>query len=188
MAIMVTDTGIDIPAEKLQTLFDKFTQVNSSTTRQYGGTGLGLAISKKLCNLTSGNIQVSSVLDEGTTMTVAIPLKCEASQDLKKAAINRPDKSNDSNPNSSATEVLLVNDNSVNQKLGLIILRRLGCNVTAADNVEEAVEHLKRSIPVIVFMDCQMPVMDGYEATKKIRELEKQGIVSPQQYPSILPS
>gem|GEM_PF-598457 len=171
-SVEISDTGIGIPQEKLKTLFDKFTQVDGSTTRQYGGTGLGLAICKELTQLMEGGISVNSTLHQGTTVTVRVPFKCPEHKEATVPASDLHSSSDHPQSNSSQLRVLLVDDNLVNQKLGLTILKRLGCNVAVADNGQEAIDKVQESVPSIVFMDCQMPIMDGYDATAKIRALE----------------
>lgn len=181
VTIKVTDTGIGIPAEKLKSLFEKFTQVDSSTTRQFGGTGLGLAICKELTDLMHGKIEAESVLDIGTTMLLTLPLQQQNSQPINRKVSKAPyeNLSSDSTPDPNAADVLLVDDNGMNQQLGLTILKKLGCNVAVAKDGKQAVDYVKQKSPSIIFLDCQMPVMNGYEAAKQIRKLEKLGLIRP---------
>ncbi|MBM4130188.1 response regulator [bacterium] len=171
--IAVTDTGIGIPADRLPDLFQRFTQADSSTTRRYGGTGLGLAISRQLAELMHGSIDVQSVLRRGSCFRVVLPLP-RATQEQTVSA-----RSDDE---TSATEaaaadtpagrrVLVAEDNPFNQKVAQYILEKLGVRVDLATNGNEAVQMMTNFVYDLVFMDCQMPEMDGYEATAAIRRL-----------------
>ncbi|WP_162071398.1 MULTISPECIES: CHASE domain-containing protein [unclassified Lentimonas] len=170
--IRVSDTGIGIPAEKLDHLFEKFTQADSSTTREFGGTGLGLAICQQLTEHMHGRIHAESTLGVGTSMHVSLPFLSEARPEPK--AAQRPAATTDTTTQQTL-EVLLVDDNAINQKLGNTILSRLDCNVTLADDGQQAIQSIKQHTPDIIFMDCQMPVMDGYQAAAEIRKLEHAG-------------
>lgn len=176
ITLKVIDTGVGISEEKLATLFEKFTQVDSSTTRKFGGTGLGLAICKKLVELMDGEIQATSETNIGTTMQVKLPYQVPESVDtpIPKATV---DDSLNKQVAQYNAEVLLVDDNAVNRKLGMTILQRMGCQVTLACNGQEAVEAVKMKKYSIIFMDCRMPILDGFSATRQIRELEAAGIV-----------
>jgi FOG: CheY-like receiver len=162
----VRDTGIGISEQQLETLFDPFTQADASITRKYGGTGLGLAISRHLTQLMEGEIGVDSHQGQGTTFRLSIPfLSCtEADLDLlqREKAVQAPKQSR-------PVRLLLVEDNATNQLVARTILEKLGHTVVLAGNGKEALE-LLHMIPVdLVLMDCQMPVMDGFEATRRIR-------------------
>ncbi|PXA04982.1 hypothetical protein DDZ13_03175 [Coraliomargarita sinensis] len=169
--IRVIDTGIGIPEDKIEGLFEQFTQADSSTTRRFGGTGLGLAICKRIVEAMNGTIQVASEFGKGTTFTLSIPFSTLS------PAKNKPDTKPPSLDGiekiaTHSIPVLLVDDNQVNKKLGETILNRLGCSVSLASNGMEAIEMLKSQHFDIVFLDCQMPILDGYETTRKIRQLE----------------
>jgi signal transduction histidine kinase/CheY-like chemotaxis protein/integral membrane sensor domain MASE1 len=171
--LSVSDTGIGIPPDKLNQLFKKFTQVDSSTTRKFGGTGLGLAICKRLADLMGGHIYAESHKGKGTTMTVEIPY--QTSKSPITTITQPPFKNSPQGEIHNMPEILLVDDNTTNRQLGSIVLKRLGCQVTVAENGEKALEVLKtRSFP-LMFLDCQMPVMDGFETTAEIRRLEASG-------------
>lgn len=176
--LSIADTGIGIPEDRLDKLFDKFTQADSSTTREFGGTGLGLAICKQLTHMMNGEIRASSIVNEGTTMYVTLPFKCHANKKRSSSPKERTTNTPFIDNGATAPEILLVDDNLVNQKLGLTILRRLGCTVTVADNGHDAIAFVKERTPSIIFMDCQMPVIDGYQTTQMIRELEASSAIA----------
>jgi signal transduction histidine kinase/CheY-like chemotaxis protein len=171
--ISVSDTGIGIPSEKINQLFQKFTQVDNSTTRKFGGTGLGLAICQQLADLMDGHIYAKSHKGQGTTMTVEIPYKSSNNSNFTETQTSFKNSENDEIHNMS--EILLVDDNATNRQLGSIVLKRLGCNVTVAENGKKALEILKTKTFPLVFLDCQMPIMDGFETTTEIRRLEASG-------------
>jgi PAS domain S-box-containing protein len=165
----VKDTGIGIPHEKIPTLFNTFTQVDTSTTRQYGGTGLGLAIVQKLCDLMGGTIAVSSTVGQGSEFTFTLPFQVGE-------AISYPSSPYSWNIALSTQRVrfLIVEDNHVNQFVLKGILHQQGFqSLDLANNGVEALVRLQKSSPdnpyTLIFMDCFMPEMDGYETTRRIR-------------------
>jgi PAS domain S-box-containing protein len=168
--IAVQDTGIGIPAERQEMLFQKFQQGDSSTTRKYGGTGLGLAISKQLVELMGGTLSLTSQEGEGSTFSVEMPLRVNP---LPRA---EPEEGQSKEPRAPRSfegrRVLLVEDNSVNQKVAAALLGKLGCRVDLAANGREALDMAALLPYDLIFMDCQMPEMDGYEATGEIRRRE----------------
>jgi signal transduction histidine kinase len=174
----VRDTGIGMSEEARGRLFQSFAQADASTTRRFGGTGLGLAICRKLVELMGGSINVTSNLGEGSTFWFTLPFAKQKPHDLVIAElIARPESPGDAHaivfpaaPNT--TRVLLADDNKINQLVGAKQLQKLGYHVDVVDDGLEAVEAWKRDKYSIILMDCQMPEMDGYEATRKIRELE----------------
>lgn len=160
----VRDTGIGIPSTKLDSLFEAFTQVDSSTTRKYGGTGLGLQISKRLIELMNGHIRVESKLGEGSTFIFNVQL--DVGEAVTKHIIEAPTTSRPSNLN----RILIAEDNKTNQMVISAMLKRLGYEFDITNNGQEAITALKSGKYNIVLMDCQMPVLDGISATRKIRE------------------
>ena len=166
LRVTVRDTGIGIAPESQSRLFTAFMQADGSTTRQYGGSGLGLAIVKQLVDLMRGKISVQSVLGSGTTFTVLLQ--------LERAVVAQPSVApgHASVAQRMNCTVLLVEDNAVNRLLATTMLESLGCTVLSAENGEEGVAVWRRTPCDIVLMDCQMPVLDGYDATRRIRSEE----------------
>ncbi|MEO5926567.1 MAG: ATP-binding protein [Bryobacteraceae bacterium] len=169
VSIEVSDTGAGIPADKLALIFDKFTQADSSISRKYGGTGLGLAITRKLVELQGGTIRVESELGKGSKFTVEIPFDVVARETSAPVPVARAIA-----PAASVTgsaRLLLVEDNAINQRVVLAMLRKKGYNLDVANNGQEALELLElASEPYdLILMDVQMPVLDGLETTRAIR-------------------
>lgn len=163
LRLEVQDTGIGIPPETLDQLFDKFVQADSSITKLFGGTGLGLALTKALVELMGGRIGVASVLGSGTRFWMEVPLAtCET---VKTEPAEIPIRE----PEETSPSILLVEDNKTNQFIVRRLLEWTGCQVDVVANGEEAVQQVFRCHYDAVFMDCFMPVLDGYEATRIIR-------------------
>jgi len=167
----VEDTGPGVAEDQRDLLFQSFTQADASTTRRFGGTGLGLAICRQLVELMGGRIGVDSEPGRGSTFWFELSLQTPQHEE--------PPAPLDSEPDSMAADlvnlhyrVLLAEDNLVNQKVAAAILRKYGCRMDVAANGREAVEMWERLPYDLIFMDCQMPDMDGYEATAEIRRRE----------------
>ncbi|MBA3002286.1 MAG: response regulator, partial [Desulfurivibrio sp.] len=165
------DSGIGISPEKQKDLFQSFTQADGSTTRKYGGTGLGLAIVRQLVLMMGGKIGVESEPGKGSTFW------CELDFPVATASA-RAEKKKDKAIQSEGSlvgHVLLVEDNKVNQMVANKMLAGMGLTVDTAENGEKALATLAEKHYDLVFMDCQMPVLDGYEATRAYRSREIQG-------------
>ena len=174
--INVEDTGMGIPANKLEEIFDKFTQADASVTRKYGGTGLGLAICEQLVNLMGGEIGVNSTEGKGSTFWFTIP--CKAAEEKDTYAQNeqkrrRSQVIKNMIPIKDA-KVLLVEDYYVNQIFAKKLLHKLGFNhIDLVENGVQAIEKYHIQKYDMIFMDCQMPELDGYQTTQKLRMLEE---------------
>lgn len=169
--LKVRDTGIGIPENKLDTIFDAFQQADTSTTRRYGGTGLGLTICKRIVTLMDGDIWVESKEGKGSTFHVLIWLK-RSKTDFNITEDKTISQYTLKTGSVKPMSILLVEDNPVNQELLKIILKKFGCYVEVAANGREAVDKYSADPEKfdIIFMDIQMPEMDGTEATKTIRD------------------
>jgi len=172
----IEDSGIGIPADVVPRLFSSFTQADSSTTRKYGGTGLGLAISRQLAELMGGTLTVESTLGAGSTFCLILPLgtaptTAAESTPIEPGATAPP--AGDATPALSG-RVLLVEDHPINRMLAEAMLRKLGLAVVATGSGREATEMAQREAVDLVLMDCQMPDLDGLEATRLIRARETQ--------------
>lgn len=168
--ISVSDTGIGIPLEKQDNIFDVFTQASSSTTREFGGTGLGLAITKRLVDLQGGKISVMSVLNKGTAFKFEIPIQCKAgdSEVADKGMFNNNIKLFSS---LKGHKILLVEDNIVNVMVAKQFLEQWDLEVVHSENGKEALLELEKQMFDVILMDIQMPEMDGFTATSIIREM-----------------
>ena len=184
----VQDTGVGLDPEARGKIFDSFRQADGSTTRKYGGSGLGLSISKQLVGMMSGQIGVESVAGQGSTFWFEVPLELQQGREtvrfndispttgtiplapFRPAAETPPPATEVDDP---AACILLVEDNAEIRMTVLAMLKRLGFQGQAVHNGRQAVDALGRRPYDLVFMDCQMPIMDGFEATRRIREAER---------------
>ncbi len=163
----VTDTGIGIEPHNQADIFDKFTQADRSITRRFGGTGLGLSICRSLVDLMGGQIHLESAVGQGTRFWFTVRLRVAT-------AISTIPFVEKAEPSFSSTlPVLIAEDNRVNQKVAAAMLRSFGLEVELASNGLEAVEKCSAREYAAILMDCQMPEMDGYEATRRIKRADR---------------
>ncbi|PKG58986.1 MULTISPECIES: ATP-binding protein [unclassified Shewanella] len=163
LCFTVQDSGCGIPEDKIPTLFDPFTQVNNSSNRAYEGTGLGLAICKQLVDEMKGDIRLTSTLGEGSCFDVSLPL------DIAKTSVLNIKQPQAQYP-IETLDVLVVEDSKVNQMLIEMILAKFKITPAMANNGQEAIDFLANNSVDIIFMDCRMPVVDGFEATTLLRD------------------
>jgi PAS domain S-box-containing protein len=172
VSITVSDTGIGIAPEKIEKIFDKFVQADSSITRRYGGTGLGLAITRTLVEIMDGTISVDSVEGQGSRFTICLPLRNASNEEVATANHSLP-AARDEMTVKHAGKVLLVEDHPANVMVAMAYLDQFGYAADIAETGVEAVEKVKSGHYTAILMDVQMPGMNGYDATEHIREHEK---------------
>jgi PAS domain S-box-containing protein len=163
LRVEVEDSGVGVPDEDMQRIFEPFTQADPTMTRRFGGTGLGLAISKQIVELMGGTIGARRRPEGGSLFWLQVPLKRPSEENV----VAKPDSAPSRIP--KGVRILVVEDNAVNQKVVLAQLRSLGAEADCAANGREAVQAMSRRAYDLVLMDCQMPVLDGYSATREIR-------------------
>jgi signal transduction histidine kinase/CheY-like chemotaxis protein len=184
----VTDTGMGVAPSKQTAIFDAFGQADSSTTRAYGGTGLGLSIARELCHAMSGEIGVDSEIGKGSTFWFTATLDKQEALAASIASVATLAQRKPPTPEASAgrqefqealcragrstIHVLLVEDSRANLQITKALLEAIGCNVTTVSSGPEALTAFQSAKFDLILMDCQMPGMDGYETTRKIRDLE----------------
>lgn len=182
LRVDVVDTGVGIEETKLEEIFKKFTQADASMARRFGGTGLGLAITQKLVEMMGGEIWVKSEIGQGSTFSFALPCKIPSQQDIDKMR-EELEQTNAHYASSadvsliprSQISLLLVEDDPMNQEVALRFLNKLGVlYVDIATDGQEAVGMYDPDIYNLILMDCQMPNMDGFEATQHIRHREEE--------------
>ena len=166
LVIAVADSGVGIAPDKIDRVFERFTQADNTITRQFGGTGLGLTISKTLAELLGGSLKAESQLDVGSRFTLTLPVVMVAPPTAEDSAAVA-----DSGGDTRGL-VLLVEDNDANVLVARTLLEMAGYHVQVADNGEKAVRMSEDREFLAILMDLQMPVMDGYEATRAIRRAE----------------
>ena len=163
MCFRVIDTGIGMPKQVVDNLFTPFYQGDASMTRRFGGTGLGLSISHRLAELMGGNLSATSVVGQGSAFVLQLPFVLAPTHvvaDMQPAATELP----------AGLKVLLVEDNPVNRKVAQALLARLEVEVTTANDGTEALTCLSSQTFDVVLMDCQMPGIDGFETTRRVRQ------------------
>jgi CheY-like chemotaxis protein len=172
--VSVIDTGIGVAAGQIDKLFERFTQGDASITRRYGGTGLGLAISKKLITLMGGEISARSEAGKGSVFWFTLPIRAPLNSSTRVALPLPPMQPPVAQPllasQSARGRLLVVEDNVVNQKVAMRMLTKMGYDVDLAEDGRQALDRLATVRYDAVLMDCQMPEMDGYLATRHIRD------------------
>jgi CheY-like chemotaxis protein len=175
ITISINDSGIGISADKLKGLFESFSQVDASSTRKFGGTGLGLSIAHKLVKAMGGDITVNSIVGVGSSFHITLPLKAI---DFTGSYHEIESFDNTSIKPISELNIWIAEDNLVNQKVIVNLLKKHGYKTNVLNNGKEAVTAFERALWEnnridLILMDCQMPELDGYQATQSIRELER---------------
>ncbi|MCU1326464.1 MAG: Histidine kinase, partial [Bryobacterales bacterium] len=170
----ISDTGIGIPKEKVGTIFESFSQADASTTRKYGGTGLGLSISRQLVELMGGRIWVESEVGQGSTFFFTAHLAVQEDQTERRPMPSTQVSAATLETSISGLNILLVDDSADNRTLILAYLKNIGSTIDIAENGLIATQMFRSSHYDVILMDVEMPVMDGYEATREMRRIESE--------------
>ncbi len=175
LSFKIQDTGIGMTDSDMEKLFIPFSQVDASLTRKYGGTGLGLSICKRMVDLLGGTIEVTSTINVGSTFVFTLPFfiinSTLRSEQKKEEKVAQPATA-ELRQQWSKPVILLAEDNDINKKFFINMLKNLGLACDVVSNGTEAVTACQTAEYDLIFMDCQLPVMDGFEATRQIRQLE----------------
>jgi signal transduction histidine kinase/CheY-like chemotaxis protein/HPt (histidine-containing phosphotransfer) domain-containing protein len=174
LLVEIADSGIGIPADKLDSIFEPFVQAETSTMRRFGGTGLGLAISRRLARALGGDISVASTPGQGSVFTLTLdtgPLEGIAliTQDVARQAIVRADEATSFGWRFAPARILVVDDGTENRELARLVLEEAGLTVGEAENGQIALDRIAAEQYDLVLMDMQMPVLDGFSATRQLR-------------------
>lgn len=172
----MTDTGIGIDTATSARLFRPFMQADASTTRRFGGSGLGLVISKRLAEAMGRRIGFGSTLGEGSTFWLELPFEVLPADRRVALADSGLENLEQASREIPPSRILVAEDNPVSQLLAAEIFRRLGCTVDVVGNGREAVQAFRSRPYDLVFMDCEMPLQNGFDATRALRELEADGL------------
>ena len=178
LTVTIADTGIGMTKKQLSHLFEPFTQANGSSIRTYGGTGMGLAIVKQITEAMNGSIQITSAPGKGSVFTVSLPFGQTTSSSVPNVSPEIPAGSRDDRPAPTVSQkpftdkkILIVDDDPMNREIVAAFLAQTGADISEADNGKKAIEQVAASLFHLVFMDLEMPGMDGFETTRDIRKL-----------------
>jgi signal transduction histidine kinase len=164
LRLTVTDTGIGISADRLETIFEAYQQAETHTSRIYGGTGLGLSLCRQIAQLMKGRIEVESIVGKGATFTVLITVQDGIHYSAEPVEVVE-------NVSIVGLKVLVAEDNPTNQKVVQMLLKKLGAEAVIVDDGQQLLERVTDFQPDVILMDCHMPVLDGFETTKILRQL-----------------
>ena len=164
LRLTVTDTGIGISADRLETIFEAYQQAETHTSRIYGGTGLGLSLCRQIAQLMKGRIEVESIVGKGATFSVLITVQDGIHYSAEPVEVVE-------NVSIVGLKVLVAEDNPTNQKVVQMLLKKLGAEAVIVDDGQQLLERVTDFQPDVILMDCHMPVLDGFETTKILRQL-----------------